>query len=68
MDMWGVVPVSPATSPPCLGTPLRDPRQLNDLHELKLGMATCHSLTLIENELSGDPLDLKVILFIYNYV
>lgn len=60
LDMWGVVPVSPATAPPCLGAPLRDPRKLNDLHELKIGMATCHSLTLLDDELCGDPLDLKV--------
>lgn len=60
LDMWGVVPVSPATSPSRLGTPVRDPRALNDLHELKIGMATCHSLTMLDEELCGDPLDLKV--------
>lgn len=27
---------------------------------LMIGMATCHSLTIIDNVLSGDPLDLKV--------
>ncbi|CAH2099177.1 unnamed protein product [Euphydryas editha] len=60
LDMWGVVPVSTASSPPILGRPQRDPRLLNDLHELKIGMASCHSLTLLNGELGGDPLDLKM--------
>lgn len=60
LDMWGVVAVSGATKPPRLGRPQRDPRQLNELHPLKLGMASCHSLTLLDHELAGDPLDLKV--------
>ncbi|XP_013148950.1 PREDICTED: probable cation-transporting ATPase 13A3 isoform X2 [Papilio polytes] len=60
LDMWGVVCVSAASAPPRLGRPQRDPRQLNDLHDLKIGMATCHSLTLLNGELAGDPLDLKM--------
>ncbi|CAH0697574.1 unnamed protein product [Spodoptera exigua] len=60
LDMWGVVAVSGASKPPRLGRPQRDPRQLNELHPLKLGMATCHSLTLLDDELAGDPLDLKM--------
>ncbi|XP_068624678.1 probable cation-transporting ATPase W08D2.5 [Battus philenor] len=60
LDMWGVVAVSAATNPPRLGRAQRDPRQLNDLHDLKIGMATCHSLTLLDGELAGDPLDLKM--------
>lgn len=60
LDMWGVVAVSSATSPPLLGRAHRDPRKLNDIHELKIGMASCHSLTLLHGELAGDPLDLKV--------
>ncbi|XP_075987270.1 polyamine-transporting ATPase 13A3-like [Anticarsia gemmatalis] len=60
LDMWGVVPVSSATNPPRLGTPQRDPSKLNELHPLKLAMATCHSLTLLDAELAGDPLDLKM--------
>ncbi|XP_063897760.1 polyamine-transporting ATPase 13A3 [Helicoverpa armigera] len=60
LDMWGIVAVSGATSPPRLGRPQRDPRQLNELHPLKMGMATCHSLTLLDGELAGDPLDLKM--------
>ncbi|CAB3242722.1 unnamed protein product [Arctia plantaginis] len=60
LDMWGVVAVSAATRPARLGRPQRDPRQLNELHPLKLAMATCHSLTLLDSELAGDPLDLKM--------
>nr|XP_026485778.1 probable cation-transporting ATPase 13A3 isoform X1 [Vanessa tameamea] len=60
LDMWGVVTVSTASSPPLLGRPQRDPKQLNDLHELKIGMASCHSLILLNGELAGDPLDLKM--------
>ncbi|XP_053618873.1 polyamine-transporting ATPase 13A3 [Plodia interpunctella] len=60
LDMWGVVSSSAASSPPHLGRPARDPRQLNDLHELKMAMATCHSLTLLDGQLAGDPLDLKM--------
>ncbi|XP_059057929.1 polyamine-transporting ATPase 13A3-like isoform X1 [Achroia grisella] len=60
LDMWGVVAVSGATSPTRLGRPQRDPRLLNDLHDLKMGMACCHSLTLLDGEIAGDPLDLKM--------
>ncbi|KAJ0171112.1 hypothetical protein K1T71_013311 [Dendrolimus kikuchii] len=60
LDMWGVVAVSGATTPPRLGRPQRDPKQLNDLHDLKIGMASCHSLTLLDGILAGDPLDLKM--------
>ncbi|XP_037876977.1 polyamine-transporting ATPase 13A3 isoform X1 [Bombyx mori] len=60
LDMWGVVPVSAATDPPMLGRPQRDPALINDLHDLKMGMAVCHSLTLLDGELAGDPLDLKM--------
>ncbi|XP_041984188.1 polyamine-transporting ATPase 13A3 isoform X2 [Aricia agestis] len=59
LDMWGVVPTSPAPTA-MLGRVQRDPRKMNDLHELKIGMATCHSLTLLNGELAGDPLDLKM--------
>ncbi|XP_050685597.1 probable cation-transporting ATPase W08D2.5 [Leptidea sinapis] len=58
--MWGVVSITTGSSPPVLGRAQRDPRSMNDLHELKIGMATCHSLTLLNGELAGDPLDLKM--------
>jgi len=53
--MWGVLPM--------LGDGLH--RVFHDASELPRGhfisaMATCHSLTWIDGELSGDPLDLKM--------
>lgn len=60
LDMWGVVSVSNNTIPAMLATPQREPRLLNELDDLKLAMATCHSLTLLNGELAGDPLDLKM--------
>lgn len=60
LDMWGVVPVAAGTSGPLLTTPRREPSRLPDLSDLKLAMATCHSLVHIGGELLGDPLDLKM--------
>ncbi|KER31611.1 hypothetical protein T265_02125 [Opisthorchis viverrini] len=55
LDLWGVVPNDQGN----FGEPHFKP------HELERGplietMAACHSLTLIEGVLSGDPLDLKM--------
>lgn len=54
--MWGVVPVKERE----FSNPLKN---LNDMEQdhLMFGMATCHSLTLIDGKLIGDPLDVKVI-------
>lgn len=55
LDMWGVIPTEHA--------------QFRDVHhdakmlgreQFLIGMATCHSLTIIENQISGDPLDYKM--------
>ncbi|CAH8487038.1 unnamed protein product [Schistosoma turkestanicum] len=55
LDMWGIIPYEDGL--------FRDP----ELEPSELGngpliecLATCHSLTLIEGVLSGDPLDLKM--------
>ena len=53
--MWGVVPVSEKKCQ----NPVTDPKNLERSHIL-YGMVTCHSLTIIDGKLSGDPLDLKV--------
>ena len=55
LDMWGVLPVEEQR----FKVVVRDARQLRK-EPLQLGMASCHSLTLINGTLSGDPLDLKV--------
>jgi len=57
LDMWGVVPVENNHE---LGSPIRDVTTLSNDHSLKLGMVTCHSLTLLNSTVSGDPLDIKV--------
>lgn len=55
LDMWGVVPVKDGE----FSNPLKT---LNDVEQdhLIFGMATCHSLTLIDGKLIGDPLDVKM--------
>ncbi|KAI5754967.1 hypothetical protein M8J77_013022 [Diaphorina citri] len=56
LDMWSVVPLQGKK----LGAPIKHIQNTNEHVKLKHGMATCHSLTLINGELSGDPLDLKM--------
>ncbi|PSN35079.1 putative cation-transporting ATPase 13A3 [Blattella germanica] len=55
MDMWGVLPVKNKN----FQEPEHDVKQLQH-HILQLAMASCHSLTLIDGTLSGDPLDIKI--------
>ena len=52
--MWGIVPVRDAQ----YNKALHDITDLNHSDHVTVAMATCHSLTIIENEISGDPLDL----------
>lgn len=54
--MWGVVPLKNQD----LDIPIKQIQDTTEHVRLLHGMATCHSLTLINGELSGDPLDLKV--------
>ncbi|KAK0056869.1 cation-transporting ATPase 13A3 [Biomphalaria pfeifferi] len=53
LDMWGVVPVSNQR----FAQAVPDPSTL-ERGPLLVSLATCHSLTIIDGELSGDPLDL----------
>ncbi|KAA0192532.1 Cation-transporting ATPase [Fasciolopsis buskii] len=55
LDLWGVVPMSNGR----FSDPHLEPSEF-DRGPLLESMATCHSLTLIEGVLSGDPLDLKM--------
>lgn len=58
LDLWGLVPVREQQYQPVV----RDvPRDLPLKDRLLAAMATCHSLTIIEGEIAGDPLD--VIMF-----
>lgn len=64
LDMWGVVPSTRGE----LEKAEKDITKLQN-HGLFEGMLVCHSLTLIDNELCGDPLDVKVkqlIIFLNN--
>ena len=71
--MWGVVPAASRDSPTtaCLKTSAADAgvamfepvlRDVSTMRRRPLlnAMATCHSLTLIGGQVTGDPLDLKM--------
>lgn len=69
LDLWGVVPVvggghggggAGESARPALADPVKEPRSLGDTHPLLCAMAACHSLTRIDGDLAGDPLDVKV--------
>ncbi|EFN68541.1 Probable cation-transporting ATPase 13A3 [Camponotus floridanus] len=55
LDMWGVVTVSDRK----FQLPVKDIASL-PLSEVLIGMVTCHGITIIDNQLVGDPLDLKM--------
>ena len=38
----------------------QDVTALSDHNLMKIAMASCHTLTMIQDELCGDPLDLKM--------
>ncbi|XP_077564177.1 polyamine-transporting ATPase 13A3-like [Haemaphysalis longicornis] len=56
LDLAGVVPVNTGK----FQARVPDPSQLPLDSLLLQGMATCHSITVIEQQLCGDPLDLKM--------
>ncbi|XP_043280695.1 polyamine-transporting ATPase 13A3 isoform X2 [Venturia canescens] len=55
LDMWGVVPVSMRK----FQVPTKEISKLS-INEILVGMVTCHSITIIDGQLVGDPLDLKM--------
>ncbi|XP_043279713.1 polyamine-transporting ATPase 13A3-like [Venturia canescens] len=55
LDMWGVVPSTAGS----FLNPEKDVPTLKN-HPLFEGMLVCHSLTIINDELCGDPLDVKM--------
>ncbi|XP_064610270.1 polyamine-transporting ATPase 13A3-like [Liolophura sinensis] len=55
LDMWGVLPVVSKRFHGIIHEPSTLPRD-----PFLVCMATCHSLTMIDGELNGDPLDLKM--------
>ncbi|PNF39587.1 hypothetical protein B7P43_G11044 [Cryptotermes secundus] len=56
LDMWGIVPVADRK----FQVPLKCVDKMDYNEEFLVGMVTCHSLTIIDGKLSGDPLDLKM--------
>ncbi|XP_055377256.1 polyamine-transporting ATPase 13A3 [Condylostylus longicornis] len=56
LDMWGVVPKSSTNQ---FQIPLKQIERLPHDHLLK-GMVTCHSITIMNGVMKGDPLDLKM--------
>uniref|UniRef100_UPI00358F840E polyamine-transporting ATPase 13A3 isoform X2 n=1 Tax=Myxine glutinosa TaxID=7769 RepID=UPI00358F840E len=53
LDLWGVVPIQDKKF-------LAPVQQISGTGDMVVAMATCHSLTRLGGELSGDPLDLKM--------
>lgn len=56
LDMWGIVPIMNGL----LQEPVKVIATLSKQSPLIRGMASCHSLTIIDGELAGDPLDVKM--------
>uniref|UniRef100_A0A4Y0BJT0 Cation-transporting ATPase n=1 Tax=Anopheles funestus TaxID=62324 RepID=A0A4Y0BJT0_ANOFN len=57
LDMWGVLPKDSTNS---FQIPLKDITRLPMSDHLLFGMVTCHSITFVNGEMRGDPLDLKI--------
>ncbi|XP_051165501.1 polyamine-transporting ATPase 13A3 isoform X1 [Leptopilina boulardi] len=55
LDMWGVVPISSRK----FQIPVKNITHL-PLNNVLIGMVTCHGITIIDDQLVGDPLDLKM--------
>ncbi|GLV35836.1 anne boleyn [Carabus blaptoides fortunei] len=56
LDFYGVLPAEQSK----FHHLVQEPWTLSETSELLQAMATCHSLTRIDNELTGDPLDLSM--------
>jgi magnesium-transporting ATPase (P-type) len=56
LDLWGVIPKHEGH----FDHPQREPSLLLPESPLIVAMAVCHSLTLLEGKLTGDPLDLRM--------
>ncbi|XP_015925261.1 polyamine-transporting ATPase 13A3 isoform X3 [Parasteatoda tepidariorum] len=56
LDFWGIIPTFEGKFRELEHTA----HNLNDKSRMKICMSSCHSLTIIDNELRGDPMDLKM--------
>lgn len=57
LDMWGVLPKDSTNN---FQIPLTQITRLPMSEHLLSGMVTCHSITFVNGEMRGDPLDLKI--------
>lgn len=57
LDMWGVLPKDSTNN---FQIPLTQVTRLPMTEHLLSGMVTCHSITFVNGEMRGDPLDLKI--------
>ncbi|XP_001865950.2 probable cation-transporting ATPase 13A3 [Culex quinquefasciatus] len=57
LDMWGVLPKDSTNN---FQIPLTQINRLPMSEHLLSGMLTCHSITFVNGEMRGDPLDLKI--------
>ncbi|XP_055621332.1 polyamine-transporting ATPase 13A3 [Toxorhynchites rutilus septentrionalis] len=57
LDMWGVLPKDSTNN---FQIPLTQITRLPMTEHLLAGMVTCHSITFVNGEMRGDPLDLKI--------
>ncbi|XP_062562628.1 polyamine-transporting ATPase 13A3 [Armigeres subalbatus] len=57
LDMWGVLPKDSTNN---FQIPLTQINRLPMTEHLLSGMVTCHSITFVNGEMRGDPLDLKI--------
>ncbi|KAK9876239.1 hypothetical protein WA026_012539 [Henosepilachna vigintioctopunctata] len=56
LDLWGVQPMKEGN----LDIPVRDIKSLSVDTPLFKGMLTCHTLSVLDGKICGDPLDLKM--------
>lgn len=56
LDMWGVVPIRDVK----VQDVVKEPHLLDTESNLLRAMSSCHSLAVVDGELTGDPLDFKV--------
>lgn len=55
--MWGIVPIDDLK----VGQPVKEGNILDYRSNLLRAMSACHSLAVIDGNLTGDPLDFKVL-------
>ncbi|GFY37225.1 probable cation-transporting ATPase 13A3 [Trichonephila inaurata madagascariensis] len=56
LDFWGIIPTTEGKFKELE----HDVNTLSDHDRMKICMASCHSLTIIDDEIRGDPMDLKM--------